>query len=383
MQKQIFPTEITENTSEVYLNSVSVRGQIIYTVILLMLITFFVVLPFIKVDVSVNSRGIVRSISEKNEVKSLVSGILAGIDVTENQSIKQGDTLFKLVTELSDDKLRLNTNFINEKMKLVIDLQNLVNIKNNGSNINTFSGIYTQQYNQFKLTLLEKNYQKDKAEKHFQRQDKLLKEKVIAVAEWEDAQFGNQKAQAEYNTLIASQTSQWQNDLQRYNLEIRELQAQNQQVTQEKKSYIIKAPVSGTIQQVVGKYIGSSLQVGEVLGVISPDSSLIVECYVSPSDIGLLKSKMKANFQIDAFDYNQWGLVVGEVMDISQDFVIIQEKPVFRIKCKLLQTELKLKNGFSGKLKKGMTVNARFKLTERSLWQLLYDKADNWLNPNI
>jgi len=29
-----------------------------------------------------------------------------------------------------------------------------------------------------------------------------------------------------------------------------------------------------------------------------------------------------------------------------------------------------------------MTFNARFKLTERTLFELLYDKIDNWLNPS-
>lgn len=28
-----------------------------------------------------------------------------------------------------------------------------------------------------------------------------------------------------------------------------------------------------------------------------------------------------------------------------------------------------------------MTFNARFELTERTLYQLLYDKVDDWMNP--
>jgi len=30
-----------------------------------------------------------------------------------------------------------------------------------------------------------------------------------------------------------------------------------------------------------------------------------------------------------------------------------------------------------------MTLQARFLVTERTLFQLLYDKADDWLNPNL
>jgi HlyD family secretion protein len=42
-----------------------------------------------------------------------------------------------------------------------------------------------------------------------------------------------------------------------------------------------------------------------------------------------------------------------------------------------------LKNGYNAQLKKGMTFSIRFMVVRRTLFQLLYDKMDNWLNPNI
>jgi HlyD family secretion protein len=51
------------------------------------------------------------------------------------------------------------------------------------------------------------------------------------------------------------------------------------------------------------------------------------------------------------------------------------------VKCVLDQDHLALKNGFQGRLKKGMTLQARFFVTERSLFQLLYDDVNDWLNP--
>ena len=41
------------------------------------------------------------------------------------------------------------------------------------------------------------------------------------------------------------------------------------------------------------------------------------------------------------------------------------------------------KNGYKGDISKGMTLTARFLIANRSLWQLLYDKVDNWLNPKF
>ena len=45
------------------------------------------------------------------------------------------------------------------------------------------------------------------------------------------------------------------------------------------------------------------------------------------------------------------------------------------------RTELQLRNGFTGRLKKGMTLQARFMVTERTLFQLLRDDVNDWLNP--
>ena len=127
---------------------------------------------------------------------------------------------------------------------------------------------------------------------------------------------------------------------------------------------------------------GSFINAGEGFAEISPNTKLLVECYVNTMDIGLLRLNDTANFQIDAFNYNQWGLANGTIIDIGKDVEYMDNTMVFKVRCSLNKKELKLKNGYRGRLKKGMTLNAQFKLTERSLFDLLYDKVDDWVNPN-
>jgi hypothetical protein len=55
--------------------------------------------------------------------------------------------------------------------------------------------------------------------------------------------------------------------------------------------------------------------------------------------------------------------------------------PMFRIRCTMDRNYLSLKNGIKGYMKKGMTVRARFIIAERSLFQMLYQSTDDWLNP--
>ena len=123
------------------------------------------------------------------------------------------------------------------------------------------------------------------------------------------------------------------------------------------------------------------IQAGEVLAIISPQAELMAECYINTKDVGLLKENQQVLFQIDAFDYNYFGMLTGKLLTIDNDYTLLDNKLVFKVRCVLDNKQLNLKNGFTGELKKGMTVQARFVVTKRSLWQLLFDKIDDWVNP--
>ena len=133
---------------------------------------------------------------------------------------------------------------------------------------------------------------------------------------------------------------------------------------------------------VIGIQEGSLISAGVPIAEISPDGNLIVECYISPSDIGLLNIKNQVNFQIEAFNYNHWGFATGKIVEIGRDIEILNETPVFKVRCTIDQSYLSLKNNYKGFLRKGMTLNARFKIAERTLFELLYDNVEDWLNPS-
>ena len=383
MQNQIFPTDTIENTTEVYLPKVSVRSQLIYSILLLAIIACFVALPFVFVDVSVKSAGLIRTEAEKTEIKSLVSGRITEVNVAENQTVTNGQHLFTVTTEDIETQLSLSQFQQQEKRNLIADLDNLTNIELNNlfAKHTTQTPVYTQQLNTFRSQLQENLFHQKTIKRELDADIYLFKEKVIARRELDARKYEMTKLIAEYETNFNRQISQWQAERNQLKTELRQLESSAKQLQQQKALYVIKSPIMGNIQQIAGKYEGSYVQIGEVLCIISPDSSLLVECYVSPYDIGLLKPDMPVNFQIDAFNYNEWGLVSGTIVDIAKDFVLVQEKPVFKVKCRLDKTNLKLKNGYTAQLKKGMTLRARFVVTKRSLYQLLYDNVDDWLNP--
>lgn len=383
MATQLFPAEIIENTTESYLPSVTVKSQVIYiTVISALLLTLFS-LPFIKVNVSTNSSGIVRTVSEKSDFKPIISGRVSSWLVKNNQKVEEGQNLVILASEMLDTKISHIQFQQKEKQAFIQDLNVLTRVDSTRLfNVQGLqSSLYSQQYHQFTYQLQESIQQQRKIKKELEVDRGLYNEKVISMREYDEKEYSYRRLLAEYRSTLQRQLSQWQADLNTHQIAQAELQAQEIQLLEEKNLSTIKAPVSGTIQQLAGKYSGSYIQAGEVLGVISPDSKLLVECYIPPKDMGLIKKGMKVSYQIDALNYNDWGFANGTIEEIGSDFEMVDNHPIFRIKCSLDTKSLKLKNGYVTNLKKGMTLRARFIVTERSLYQLLYDKVDDWLNP--
>lgn len=382
MATTIFPPEIIENSVEQHMANHSTRSQIVYVSVLIFVLATLCALPFIYVDVSVQSSGIIRPVIEKTVLKTPYSSLVQEVLVEDNQPVEQGQPLLVLRSDDLAQQQKYNSSRQQELQHLVHDLSQLVRLDSTAAPLISFqSALYGQAYREFQQKVVEADIKQQKIAKDFERTQLLYQEKIIPAKQYEELQLQKDLAKSAYRLLWEGQTNQWQSSLQQYRTELAEWKSKEAQLQKEQEQYIIKAPQAGTIQNLQGIYAGSYLYANQDIAEISPDSSLIVECYVSPKDIGYLRSGTSAVFQIDAFNYNDWGMVAGEVVSVASDVTLLDNQPVFKVRSNLSTNYLTLKNGYRGQLKKGMTVRARFLLTQRSVFQLLYDKVDDWLNP--
>jgi HlyD family secretion protein len=252
----------------------------------------------------------------------------------------------------------------------------------NGTLGNLRSPVYKQQISRFIYQQVEQKTGLSKASHELDINIQLAADSVIAQKELFDKRLENAKLQAAYAAFKTEQIAVWQQELAKNNLELSQLLAQQKQQQEQTRLYEVKAPVSGIIQNIGTRYIGGTLTAGETLCIISPEVNLLAECYVSTKDAGLLKAGQEVRFQVDAFDYNYFGILTGKVIAIDNDFTVVEGKPVFKVRCLFDTEQMHLKNGYSGRLKKGLTFQSRFVVARRTLWQLLWDKADDWLNPS-
>jgi hemolysin D len=93
------------------------------------------------------------------------------------------------------------------------------------------------------------------------------------------------------------------------------------------KLQALEAPVDGVVQQLSVHTIGGVVTPAQPLLVVVPlDSHLEIEAMVSNRDIGFVHEGQKAEIKIDTFSFTRYGLLHGEIINVSQD-AITRDKP--------------------------------------------------------
>ena len=87
-----------------------------------------------------------------------------------------------------------------------------------------------------------------------------------------------------------------------------------------RKANKIVSPIDGEVQQLAVHTIGGVLQPAQALMVIVPENpKLEVEVLLENKDIGFVREGQSVEIKIDAFPYTKYGLIDGEVSNISRD----------------------------------------------------------------
>ncbi|MFT4203861.1 MAG: HlyD family efflux transporter periplasmic adaptor subunit [Chitinophagaceae bacterium] len=383
----MLPLQLLSDTSISYIPRFKRRNYFIYWTILLLVMAVIAALPLVHTTVSVKTTGITRPVSERTEIKPAVSGIIDGVYYTEGQSVPSGATIVRIKDYTTKGKTTLNNYEMGQRAAFIHDLQLLTSRPLEESLLASLqSPLYREQLSHYLNQHTDQDAALRKANQELAMNTQLMDGKVISKKEFFDVQIAQQRAEAGYKAFEREQLTTWQQQLAQYRLELSQYRQSQEQVVADARFYEVRAPVAGIVQGINNRYAGGVVQAGETLCTVSPESGLIAECYVSPADIGLVRVGQPVRFQVDAFDYNYFGIVTGRVAKIDDDYTATSGEgggstPVFKVRCRFDTTQLHLKNGFNGRLKKGMTFQSRFVIGERTLWQLLWDKVDDWLNP--
>ena len=381
----LIPFSISKFSLENYLINITTRSRIIYWIIIGMIMIAIGILPFIYVDVSVQARGYFQSDIEKQVVLAPFQGRIIYTSIRNGGAVRKGDTLLVFDTETIRAQHASLMQRIGENDASIKDLEKLTKIyflEERPFHI----GLITQQYKaefenlRNQQTIQFQKYQKKKTE--HERNKLLYNQQIIPKIDYENSLFLLTSEKDNLDQILLSQKSQWQSDLTIRRNDSVKLLADLKQCSEELTNRIVLAPTAGEIIQSSDIQTGSIVAPGQKIAEISPEGELVATCFVKPAEIGFIHEKQKVKIQVDAFNYNEWGMLQGDIIDISDD-MIVEDGSVayFRVKCKPEKTFLSLKNGYKAEIKKGMSLNTRIIVIRRSLYHLLFDKADKWFNP--
>lgn len=365
------------NTLENLVSKNKTRSFSIYLVIILAVIIFLILLPIIKIDISSQSRGIVRSTTDNVPVTAIVSGRVIWLNLKNNGIVKKGDTLIKIAKQNLETEKNTQNVVSNSITELLQDLNSILS----GKITILKTSAAREDFLKFQSRKNELQSKVSQAQINYNRNKGLYDKSIIAKVEYEKYEYELRSANEALKSYVSEQKSTWENQKRDLEERVKNLSGSIEKLKVEENNYVIIAPISGTIENFSGLQMGSFLNAAQSIATISAVDHLIVESMVSPNDIGLINNHQKVKFQFDAFNYNQWGLLEGEVIDIDHNISVQDNQSFFRVRSALNSTEMKLKSGYKTNVSKGMTLTTRYIITRRSLFDLLFDKVDDWLNP--
>lgn len=215
-----------------------------------------------------------------------------------------------------------------------------------------------------------------------------------ATSELNRLQAELKQAQAQVNSLIAEQaqaqaeakTTQLQNwqKIQQLELQKTQLQAQADRSGKllskrktELKQLIFTAPVDGVVSFLNVKNPGEVVQPGQIVAELAPqEAPLVLLAKLPNQEAGFVKTGMSVKVKLDAYPYQNYGIISGKVRSISPD-----AKPderlgaVYRVEVVLDRTSVTA-NKQTISFKAGQTATADIIIRERRIIDVLLDPIE-------
>jgi HlyD family secretion protein len=371
-----------EDYVEVHLARHAPSGRALYLVTLTVILVAAGALPLLRLPVTVQADGIIRPIIERQEARAAESGVVTALYVTEGARVNAGDTLLTLDAAGVVTRLALLDSIARAQAADLADLELLLTMTDEAMRHVEPSTAHRRQQTREHIAIEDGLLARAAAERREAERTRALQAKGFATSEQVDRQQALERAaDAAIREHRERTRTQWSNARAALTDESRRVDAERSSLLETLSRHAVLAPVQGTVELSTSLSPGSVLERGERVATISPNTNLVAETLLTPRDIGLVRPGTPVRLMVDAFNYRDWGVLDGVVSEIADDASLEGDSPVFRVRCRVADTELSLASGQRAAVKKGMTFRARFIVADRSLLQLLFDDVDDWLNP--
>ena len=150
------------------------------------------------------------------------------------------------------------------------------------------------------------------------------------------------------------------------------------------KRTVVKAPLSGYVQQLVYHTKGGVVETAKpIMNLVPEDYKLEADVMIFNKDIGFVRPEQDVEIKIDSFPFTKYGTIKGKVRNISGDAVQDEKLGlVFPSRLTLLDNKI-LADGQIVQLKPGMSVTAEIKTGKRRVIEYLLSPVMKYLNESM
>ncbi|NIJ39527.1 hemolysin D [Sphingopyxis panaciterrae] len=149
----------------------------------------------------------------------------------------------------------------------------------------------------------------------------------------------------------------------------------------------LRAPVSGTVQQLSIATLGGIVEPAQTLMIVVPDNvAPVVEARIQNKDIGFVREGQAVRVKLEAFPFTDYGIVPGVVESISRDAIdttepgatdqrdrngrVVQPGLIYTTRIRLLKNNIRIGGRYQS-IGPGLAVQAEIKTGDRRVIQYL------------
>ncbi len=366
---------------ETHLARTSRSAHEIYWVVVLLIVGGLSSLGLVTVDVYVSAAGVIRPTLEKHALTVAVDGVVEFASLEPASTVERNQVVLRIRAHPTEAQQKALAADLARTEQAIGDLTYLLSQSGDwsvrGDGLETM--VHLQQARELEARLDEIDVRIDAARQELHRLEQQLAGEIVTPVEVEKKRYEFRKIEAQRTLIFEEARSRWADALSSARTQAWTLGAQRAQLAQTRALHEVRSPVRGSLEEVVSLSPGSFVRAGTRLAVVSPDTDLVAEVWVPPSDMGFIRLGEPVLLRVHAFNAQEWGVLTGRVESIAGDVVDAGSGPVFRVRVSIDRSFLELPNGHRGNLRKGMTFEARFLVAHRSLLQLLRDRVQDWI----
>lgn len=200
-------------------------------------------------------------------------------------------------------------------------------------------------------------------------------QRAIASAQKYQAEFAQQQSEVQRSHLEKRQRlQQIQVNVSELEAKIKETETLLNAAETQIQSTMLTAPIAGTISALHIDNVGEVVQPGLTIAEIAPiDSPLVLSAKIPNQQAGLVQVGMPAQVKVDAFPYQEYGVLSGTVLTVSPAAKDDQRLgPVYEVEISLDRSTIR-HQGQTILLRAGQTATAEIVLRQRRILDVLLD----------